>query len=262
MKKNNGRLLTIFALFVYMFTLVPLVIITGAAFGSDDYLRFPPGGFSLKWVENIFRVEMFVRTFKISLEVAVIGTMLALIVGIPAAYALSRYDFSGKRFLQGVFLSPVLVPGIVFGFSLLNFLIIKYQMPVYTSLLIGHTVIIMPYIIRVISSALENFDYSIEEAALSLGAGKIKTFFIIVLPNIASGVIAAFILAFINSFNNVPVSIFLTGPGVSTLPIQMMSYVEYYFDPTIAALSVILMGMTIILMLIIEKTLGLNYFTK
>lgn len=97
---------------------------------------------------------------------------------------------------------------------------------------------------------------------MSLGANKVKTFFTIVLPNIRSGVIAAFILAFINSFNNVPISLFLTGPGVSTLPIQMLIHVEYNFDPTIAALSVVLMAMTAVLMFIIEKTLGLSYFAK
>jgi len=261
MKKQN-KFLTIFSLLVYMFLLAPLVIITVTAFGSDSYLKFPPSGFSLKWIENIFKVEMFMKTFKISMEVAVLGTTLALIIGIPVAYVLSRYKFKGKKFLQGLFLSPVIVPGIVLGFSLLKFLIINNDLPVFTSLLLGHTVIILPYIIRVISSSLENFDFSIEESAVSLGASRLKTFFIIVLPNVTSGVIAAFILAFINSFNNVPISIFLTGPGISTLPIQMMSYVEYYFDPTVAALSVILMAMTAVLMFIVEKTLGLTYFAK
>lgn len=135
-------------------------------------------------------------------------------------------------------------------------------MPIYTSLLIGHTIVIIPYIIRVIGSSLEGFDYAIEEAAMSLGAGKMQTFFKVVFPNITSGVIAAFMLAFINSFNNVPVSIFLTGPGVSTLPISMMSYVEYNYDPTVSALSVLLMIMTIVVMFIVEKTLGLSYFSK
>jgi len=261
MKKQN-KFLTIFSLLVYMFLLAPLVIITVTAFGSDSYLKFPPSGFSFKWIENIFKVEMFMKTFKISMEVAVLGTTLALIIGIPVAYVLSRYRFKGKKILQGLFLSPVIVPGIVLGFSLLKFLIINNDLPVFTSLLLGHTVIILPYIIRVISSSLENFDFSIEESAVSLGASRLKTFFIIVLPNVTSGVIAAFILAFINSFNNVPISIFLTGPGISTLPIQMMSYVEYYFDPTVAALSVILMAMTAVLMFIVEKTLGLTFFAK
>ncbi|WP_432405782.1 ABC transporter permease [Wukongibacter sp. M2B1] len=260
--KTKNKILTIFTVFVYIFLLTPLIIITGAAFGQDSFLRFPPKGFTVKWVENIFQVEMFVRTFKISLQVAVIGTCLAMLIGIPAAYALSRYNFKGKKIFQGIFISPVLVPGIVFGFTLLNFLIIKQEFPIFSSLLIGHTIIILPYIIRVISSSLENFDYSIEEAAISLGSHPLKTFFTIVLPNVTSGVIAAFILAFINSFNNVPISIFLIGPGISTLPIQMMSYVEYYFDPTVAALSVVLMIMTAVLMLIVEKTLGLSFFTK
>lgn len=261
MKKRQPGL-TAIVLMVYFFLLAPLVVTIGAAFGTDSYLKFPPTGFTMKWVENIFEVEMFIRTFQISIQIAVLGTLFALLIGIPAAYVLSRFSFPGKKMIQGLFLSPVIVPGIVFGFSLFNFLVIKFQMEIKPALLLGHTLVILPYIIRVISSSLENFDYAIEEAAMSLGASGLKTFFVVVLPNVASGVIAAFILAFINSFNNVPISIFLSGPGVSTLPIQMMSYVEYYFDPTIAALSVVLMVMTAVLMFVVERTLGLNFFTK
>ncbi|HYH03250.1 MAG TPA: ABC transporter permease [Bacillota bacterium] len=254
----KNRWLAGFTALVYSFLLFPMVIITITAFGKESYLKFPPGGFSLKWVENIFKVEMFMRTFKISLEVAAIGTILAFLVGLPAAYVLSRYNFKGKGFFKGLFMSPVLIPGIVFGFALLKLLIIQVGLPVFPSLLLGHTIIVLPYIIRVISSSLDNLDYSIEECAISLGASPVQAVFMVVLPNITSGVIAAFIMAFINSFNNVPISVFLTGPGVSTLPIQMMSYVEYYYDPTIAALSVVLMAMTAGLMIVVEKTLGLK----
>ncbi|WP_352418262.1 ABC transporter permease [Proteiniborus sp.] len=259
-RKNKG--LSIFAFLVYFFLLAPLLIIVATSFGPDKALIFPPKGFSLKWMANIFKIEMFRKSFVISMQLSVIGTIIALIIGIPAAYALSRYNFKGKNILNSIFLSPVLIPGIVLGFSLLRYLVIYSKLPIYTSLLIGHVIIIIPYIIRVISSSLSNFDYSIEEASMSLGANKIKTFFVIVLPNIRSGVIAAFILAFINSFNNVPVSLFLTGPGLSTLPIQMLIHVEYNFDPTIAALSVVLMAMTGLLMFIVEKTLGLSFFAK
>jgi putative spermidine/putrescine transport system permease protein len=254
----KNRWLAGFTALVYSFLLFPMVIITITAFGKENYLKFPPGGFSLHWVENIFRIEMFMRTFQISLEVAAIGTALAFVVGLPAAYGLSRYDFKGQAFFKGLFMSPVLIPGIVFGFALLKLLIIQVGLPVFPSLLLGHTIIVLPYVIRVVSSSLDNLDYSIEECAISLGANPVKAVWLVILPNITSGVIAAFILAFINSFNNVPISVFLTGPGVSTLPIQMMSYVEYYYDPTIAALSVILMAMTAGLMIIVEKTLGLN----
>lgn len=203
--RSKNKALMAFSAFVYLFLLVPLVIITGTAFGSAGYLKFPPTDFSLKWVQNIFEVEMFMRTFGISMQIAVVGTLIALLVGIPAAHALSGYSFKGKSYVEGLFLSPVIVPGIVLGFSLLKFLIIRFDLEVMTSLLIGHTVLILPYIVRVISSSLENFDYAIEEASISLGCSGIKTFFIVVLPNVRAGVLAAFILAFINSFNNVPV---------------------------------------------------------
>ncbi|KGK87633.1 ABC transporter permease [Clostridium sp. HMP27] len=260
MKKN--KFLVIFTLMVYIFLLGPLLIIIGASFSSENFLAFPPKGFSLKWFENILNVEMFMETLKISLGIAFLATMVALIMGIPAAYAINRYNFKGKNVLNGIFVSPVLIPGIVLGFALLKFLMVENDFPVYLSLFIGHAIILFPYAIRVVSSSLSNFDYSIEEAAMSLGLSKGRTFFKVVLPNIKSGVIAAFILAFINSFNNVPLSVFLSGPGVSTLPIQMLSYVEYNYDPTIAALSVVLMVFTIVLMVIVEKTLGLSYFAK
>jgi putative spermidine/putrescine transport system permease protein len=205
---------------------------------------------------------MFLQTFKISILVSFAGNMLALILGIPAAYALSRADFRGKNILNALFISPILIPGIVLGFTLLRYIIVAYQLPIYIALFIGHTVIMLPFIIRVISSSLSNFDFAVEEAAMSLGAGRLETFFKVVLPNIKTGILAAVIIAFLESFNNVDISVFMTGPGISTLPIQMLTYVQYYFDPTIASISVLLMILTAVLMFLIERLLGLSYFTK
>lgn len=145
---------------------------------------------------------------------------------------------------------------------MLKYVIITYNLPVYTALLLGHTVIMLPFIIRVIASSLANFDFAVEEASLSLGAGRLKTFFTVVLPNIKSGIIAAVLIAFLESFNNVDISVFMTGPGISTFPIQMLLYVENNFDPTIAAISVLLMLFTAVLMFLIERLMGLSYFTK
>ncbi|WP_125154260.1 ABC transporter permease [Clostridium rectalis] len=260
MKKN--KFLVIFSILVYIFLFAPLIIIAVTAFGGESYIAFPPKNISLKWFINIFNSQTFMETLKTSMEISLIATIFALVIGVPAAYSLSRFNFRGKIILKNFFFSPVIIPGIVVGFSLFQFMIIKLKLPIYISLLIGHTIVIIPYIIRVIASSLEGFDYAIEEAAMSLGASRVETFLKIVFPNITSGVIAAFMLAFINSFNNVPVSIFLTGPGISTLPISMMSYVEYNYDPTVSALSVLLMVMTVIVMFIVEKTLGLSYFSK
>ncbi|OXM82971.1 ABC transporter permease [Paenibacillus rigui] len=259
-EKNRG--LGLFTLLVYLFLLGPLLIIAVASFEPSSVLKFPPTGFSLKWYHNILEVTMFLKTFKTSIVVSLIGNLLALLIGVPAAYALSRFQFKGKDALNAIFISPVLIPGIVLGFTMLRYLIVAYQLPIYAALLIGHTVIMLPFIIRVIASSLANFDFAVEEAALSLGAGQLETFFKVVLPNIKSGIIAAVLIAFLESFNNVDISVFMTGPGVSTLPIQMLTYVENHFDPTIAGISVLLMIFTGIFMFIIERLMGLSYFTK
>ncbi|MBL4935098.1 ABC transporter permease [Clostridium sp. YIM B02515] len=259
---KGSKLLTLFVSLVYIFLIAPLLIIVVTAFDSSNVMAFPPKGFSMKWFINVFSSDTFMTTLGISVKVAVLATIIALIIGVPAAYALSRKSYRGKAVIQNIFLSPIIVPGVVLGFAFFRFLVIKLQLEVFASLLIGHVIIVIPYIIRVVGSSLENLDFSIEEAAVSLGATKVKAFFMVVLPNITSGVIAAFMLAFINSFNNVPASLFLTGPGVSTLPISMMTYVEYNYDPTISALSVILMILTVFIMFIVEKTLGLSNFNN
>lgn len=260
--KEQHRGLAVFTGLVFLFLLGPLIIIMATSFGEGSVLKFPPEGFSLKWYRNIFDVEMFLSTFKVTIIVALAGNLIALLLGVPAAYALSRYQFKGKGLLNAIFISPILIPGVVLGFTMLKYLVVKFELPVYTSLLIGHIVLMLPFIIRVIASSLANFDYSVEEASMSLGASRLQTFFTVVLPNIRSGLIAGVLLAFLESFNNVDISVFMTGPGVSTLPIQMLTYVENYFDPTIAAISVLLMVITALLMFSIERLMGLSSFTK
>lgn len=257
---KKGKLLTIFVVLVYIFLFAPLVVIAMTSIGTENYIAFPPKGFTLKWFTNIFQSESFMSSMATSFTISIVATLVALIIGIPAAYGLSRSKFKGVDALKSFFFSPLIVPGIVIGFALFQFLIAELNLSVYLSLFIGHTLVIIPYIIRVVGSSLEGVEYSIEEAALSLGCTKVQSFFKVVIPNITSGIIAAFMLAFINSFNNVPVSMFLTGPGVSTLPITMMNYIEYNYDPTVSALSVLLMIITIGVMFVAEKTLGLGKF--
>lgn len=259
-EKNCG--LGVFTLLVYIFLLGPLAIIAVASFEPGSALKFPPHGFSLKWYRNIFEVTMFTKSFYTSVIVSLAGNLLALLLGLPAAYALSRFSFRGRDALNVFFISPVLIPGIVLGFTMLKYVIVTVHLPIYAALFFGHTVIMLPFIIRVIASSLSNFDYAVEEAALSLGAGRLNAFFRVVLPNIKSGIIAAVLIAFLESFNNVDISVFMTGPGVSTLPIQMLLYVENNFDPTIAAISVLLMMVTAVFMFMIERLMGLSYFTK
>ncbi|MBM1172308.1 ABC transporter permease [Microvirga arabica] len=247
---------------VYLFLMLPLVIVVGAALSDTTYLTFPPQGLSLRWFENIFEISAFRRTIVTSLQIAFLGTMIALLIGIPAAYALNRFRIELPKWLGTLFVLPILVPEIVFGFALLKSFTVGTGAPIFLSLLIGHTLIVLPYVVRVISASLASFDFSVEEAAISLGSAPVKTFFTIVLPNIRAGVIAAFILAFITSLNDVSVSLFLTGPGISTLPIQILAHVEQFFDPTVASVSVLLMFLTVAVMAVVERTLGLTFLAK
>jgi putative spermidine/putrescine transport system permease protein len=255
-------LLIVVAALVYLFLMLPLVIVVGAALSDTTYLTFPPQGLSLRWFENIFEISAFRRTIITSLQIALLGTLIALLIGIPAAYALNRFRIELPKWLGTLFVLPILVPEIVFGFALLKSFTVGTGAPIFLSLLIGHTLIVLPYVVRVISASLASFDFSIEEAAISLGSAPMKTFFTIVLPNVRAGVIAAFILAFITSLNDVSVSLFLTGPGISTLPIQILAHVEQFFDPTVASVSVLLMFLTVAVMAVVERTLGLTFLAK
>lgn len=255
-------LLAVFAGLVFLFLVGPLVIMIGASLSDTNFLTFPPRGLTLHWFTHIFEVTAFKTTAITSLELAFAGTFLSLLFGIPAAYALNRFRVELPSWLSTVYVLPILIPEIVFGFSLMKSVTIDSGFPVWLTLLVGHALLVLPYSVRVVSASLAAFDFSIEEAAISLGSPPLKTFFTIVLPNIRAGVIAAFILAFITSINDVSVSLFLTGPGISTLPIQILAYMEQFFDPTMAAVSVLLMLLTVGVMAIVEATLGLTFLTK
>tara|TARA_R110002020_G_scaffold3766_26_gene16670 strand:- start:6516 stop:7304 length:789 start_codon:yes stop_codon:yes gene_type:complete len=262
MTRSIHPLLIAGTVLVFIFLVGPLVIVVGSALSDTTYLTFPPQGLSLRWFENIFAIDAFRRTILTSLQTAVLSTVIALILGIPAAYALNRHRIALPGWLSTLFVLPVLVPELVLGFSLLKNLAVQFDAPIYLALLFGHSLLVLPYVVRVVSASLASFDFSIEEAAISLGSPPLKTFFTILLPNVRSGVIAAFILAFITSINDVSISIFLTGPGLSTLPIQLLAHMEQFFDPTVASVSVLLMGLTVAVMAIVERTLGLTFLAK
>lgn len=258
MKGKHHIALGLITFLVYVFLIGPLVIIMAASFGEQNALVFPGQGFTFKWYAQVFQMSSFINAALLSIEIAFAATAIALLLGVPAAYAINRYSFPGKGFVKTLFLSPVLIPCIVLGFIMLRYVVNQWNLSVIPSLLIGHTLLSIPYVMRVVTSSLANFDFSMEEAAGSLGAPKGYAFFHIVLPNIKSGIASACVMAVINSFNNVSLSTFLTAPGVNMLPIEIMGYVEYHFDPTIAALATVMMLVTLGVMLLIEKTLGLQ----
>lgn len=251
--KKKYKVLLFITILVYFFLLAPLAMVAATSFTTESYISFPPKGFTLMWYQKVFQNESFGESFKLSLAISFSATFIALLVGVPGTYALNRLNFKGKKLIKDLFLSPNLIPNIVTGFALFVFIIVQLQLNVKVALLVGLAVSVMTYSFRIVGASLERLDYAIEEAAMSLGANRFRVFLRIVLPNISSGIISAFLLAFISAFNNVPLTVFLSGPGVVTLPVAMMSYIEYYYDPTVSALSVLLMFVSLSIMLVSEK---------
>ena len=254
---RKNKWLTMLAIVVFLFLFLPLIIIVVTSFGTEAIITFPIKGFTIDWYIMALTSKAFMSSLQLSLIIGVVATLIALIVGIPSAYVLSRDRFKGKKFLNTFFLSPTLIPGIVVGYSIFQMIVVNLRLPIIPGLIIGHFLISVPYVIRVVGSSMEQVDVSIEEAAWTLGCTKKRAFVTVLLPNIVSGIFAAFMLAFVNSFNNVPVSMFLSGPGVTMLPTTLLSYMEFNYDPSVSALSVILMFVTIGVMIVIEKTTGL-----
>ncbi|MCJ0764111.1 ABC transporter permease [Variovorax terrae] len=245
---------------VLLFLLGPFAVIVAAGLSAGDTLAFPPQGLSLRWVEAVFGMENFRASFVLSLELGVGSTLLALLLGVPAAYGLARYRVPGREAVRTVVLTPVIVPGIIVGLALLRHAVVPLDMPVTLALVLAHTVLVVPYAVRVVTASLENLRTDVEEAAVMLGASRLDTFFKIVLPNIRNAILAAFILGFVTSFNQVPVSLFLTGPGITTLPIDMLASMEFVYDPSIAALSALMALMSMAIVLVAERLLGLSRY--
>lgn len=259
---RRSRTLTVVALLTLVFLLGPLLIVVITAFGTDATITFPIKGFTFKWFANIGAQTAFVAGFKISFLTAIWASLLAMVVGIPAVYALTRMGVQRQGWFQAFFLSPTLIPEIVIGFALYQALVIKMQWSLWPSLLTGHFLLCLPYVVRLITAEMEMMDPHVEEAAWVLGQSRVQSFFSVVLPNIKGGIISAFMLCFINSFNNIPITLFLTGPDLNMLPTAIMNYLQNNYDPTVSALSVALMVMTAALMLGVEKLLGVNTLVR
>jgi putative spermidine/putrescine transport system permease protein len=245
---------------VIIFVAGPFCIMLIAAMNSGDVLAFPPSGFSLRWFAAVLEVESFRSSFAVSLCIALAATLASLVLGIPVAYALSRYRVPGGELLRTLVTAPIIIPGIVVGLGLLRYFVIPLDLSVLLALFLAHTALLIPYAVRVVGASLENLRSDIEEAAILLGASRLEAFASIVLPNIRNGIVAAFVLGFITSFNHIPVSLFLTGPGVSTLPINMLSYMDVVYDPSIAALSSLLALVSIVVVFLAERLLGISRY--
>lgn len=244
------------ALLGYIVMIVPILFVVVAAFTSGSTLRFPPEGWSLRWFSEAVSYAPFMTSLVSSLQLAIIATVIALALGVPVTLAIHRGRLPGRSLVEGLFLSPLIVPELVVGLALYQQLMIGFGLDNFQTLLFGHTVLMFPYAVRVTGASLALIDPAVEEAARGLGASPLRTFFTVTLPLLRPGLFSASLLSFVASFNNVPLSLLLQSRDFRTLPVVMLDYVQQNYTPIIAAMSVLILAGTMVIAVITERTLG------
>lgn len=240
-----------------LFLLAPVIIVVPISFSADTYMAFPPSGWSTKWYFAIFQDSKMMNAFWVSLALAVLTTLLSIGIGLPAAYVLVRLRIPGSDALGSFFTAPLLLPSIVLGLALLVVFANIGLLGTFQGFLAAHLVITLPYAVRVLSTALSTLPRAVEEAATTLGAPPLQVFFLVTLPMMRNAIVATSALAFLVSFDEVVLSLFMAGPRISTLPVEMYHHVENEADPLVAAVSVLLIVLTFIVVLVVDRTSGL-----
>ncbi len=252
------RPLALYTFLVCCFSPAAIVVVLLESLTGADFVSFPPVGLSLRWYAQIPQRMEFVASLTTSLVVATVAAIAATILGTLAAFALVRYRFFGRSLLQALFLSPLSVPAMVLGLALLQFYSAFGIPRTLGTLALSHVLITSPYTIRLISVSVAAFDSNLERAARSLGADPWTTFRRIAMPLIRPGMLAGMVFAFIVSFDDTSIALFLSGATSMTLPVRIFTYVEQSYDPFVTAISSILILIIFVLALVIEKTIGIG----
>lgn len=256
--RRNGPLALIFNALFVLFMTAPLIVVIGVSFTPEGFLEFPPSGFSLRWFRAILEHQGFIEAFWVSLYLGLAAATLSALIAVPAALAIGRYRFAGREPLVGLFMSPLTVPTIVLGIAFLRFLSQLGINGSFAGLVICHTVIITPYMLRLTLASVTGLDRRTEWAAISLGASHFTTFRRITLPSIMPGVVGGWVLAFITSFDELTVTIFIVNPTTITLPVRLFSHITQTTDPLVASVSTMIILFTVGLLMVVEWIYGLD----
>jgi len=247
--------------FVYVFMLGPILITAAVSFNESNRSQFPPRGFSLQWWGRALSpewVDPLVFSLKLGLAAAVISTLLAM----PLAFALARHRFRGRDAMVALTLGPLMLPALVTGVGLLQ--LFQYaglrEYIGFTALLVGHVVICLPFAVRTVAISLHTLPPNLELAAASLGASRWRTLWHVVFPLIKSGIVAGAVFAFVHSFTDVNLSLFLVRPGEVPITVKILGFLEFGFAPTLAAVSVITLLLPLVLVAVVELLTGLGEF--
>jgi putative spermidine/putrescine transport system permease protein len=250
--------LALFVAAFFVFIVAPIVIVVIVSFSSQSYVGFPLTGVSLKWYWRIWDYQPFINSMITSTELAFASALCGTLLAVPAALGLSRSDSAVAAALVSFLMSPLSIPAVMLGFALLYYLSWMGFGISFLSLLIAHTVIAIPYIVRTVLAGYRGLGPTCEEAARVLGAGPWRCFWHVTLPLIRPSIFAGALFAILISFDNLPISFFFGNASTNTLPVVMLSYLQNQFDPAIAAIGTVQMGLALVLLIVVERVYGLK----
>jgi putative spermidine/putrescine transport system permease protein len=251
-------LLAIFAGIVVLFLQLPVIVTLLAAVSDTNYLVVPPQGLTLRWFAQVLADPFWSAALRLSLMLAAAASVLALAIGLGAAYALHHRWVPGAETISTLMMSPMVLPAVVFGVAALQYSSLLDRQSDLLTVLMAHSVVVSPYVLRTSLAALAGSDMALEEAARVLGSSRFDAFRRVTLPTILPGVAAGAVFAFITSFDEVSVSIFLLPPGRTTVPIAIFTAVEQGANPAIAAVSALLILLTGCVLLLVERFAGFH----
>jgi len=247
---------------IYFFLMLPLLVVFPISLSSAPYMQFPPPGLSWQWYERYLDDPQWIDATVRSLYVGLATAVLALALGVPLAFSLVRGKFFGRGLLERIAMAPVIVPTIILSVSVYGLFAKLKLIGEWYGLVVAHTVLALPFVVLVMVAGLRDFDRALEQAAEGLGASRWRTLWRITLPLVRPSLVSAALLAFITSFDEVVVALFLAGPNM-TLPKKMFDNIMMEIDPTIAAVSVLqIILVTVVLVLIGRFGRGLSGTTR
>ncbi|WP_181706471.1 ABC transporter permease [Chthonobacter rhizosphaerae] len=240
-------LLGLCCLLVALWLVAPTLVVVPMSFNENKSLAFPPKGFTLDWYANFFSNPEWSSSLFNSLKVASLVAVAATVLGTLAAFGLDRMKSASAGWLRMILLTPMIVPGVVLGIGIYAVYLDTHLVGTLFGFVVAHTMLAIPFVLIAVSASLEVFDKRLELAAASLGAGRWTTFRTVTMPLIAPGILSGFLFAFVTSFDEIIVSLFITSPYLKTLPVQIYSSITRDADPTVAAVGTILFLATTLL---------------
>lgn len=241
-----------------LFLLAPLLVAVAISFSDAPFATFPPQGFTLDWYAQVLADPEFLSSFGFSLGLALAACATSLALGIPAAFAIVRARLPGAGLIQALLLAPLVFPVLITGLALLQFYAAANMRLSAANLYVAHTLVTLPYVLRTVIASLQLVDPSLEEAARTLGADRWRTFRRITVPQIAPGVGAGALFAFMVSLDNYPISMWLADARAVPLPILLFQNMGRLFDPSIAAMASLMILVGAVAVVVLERLVGLR----